>query len=215
MELIEYLDTTFNFKKLRKSRKKRNLSIAEVAEKTGIPAATLQKYEAGIIKKIPLETLKKICNLYGTDYYFYYGWTSFPLFGSFTGIILSFLYGISFNSITNGINIGFLLGFLGMESAAKYFTIKKDNKKFENLYNNLTEEEKKYYKRFKNIVANTLNSEDYFSEDELKQEEIHLLAYFYGHKLKKEFIDKITISPYLIEDLEILENQNSNNKNLL
>lgn len=59
MELIEYLDATFNYRKLRRSRKKRNLSIAEVAKKTGIPAATLQKYESGIIKKIPLETLKK------------------------------------------------------------------------------------------------------------------------------------------------------------
>lgn len=205
MDLIEYLDTTFNYKKLRKSRKKKNLSIADVAEKTGIPAPTLQKYEAGVIKKIPLESLKKICSVYGTDYNYYYGWTAFPLFGSFSGIALSFLYGISLDNVTNGINIGFLLGVLGMKGAAKYFTAKKGEKKFQSLYEKLTEEEKKYYNRFKNIVANTLNSEDYFSTEELKQEEIYLLSYFYGHKLKKEFMNKITISPHTVEELEILD----------
>ena len=86
MELVEYLESTFNHKKLRNSRKRRNLSIAEVSEKTGIPAATLQKYESGIIKKIPLETLKKISDVYGTDYGSYYGWTCFPLYGTFSGL---------------------------------------------------------------------------------------------------------------------------------
>lgn len=205
MELIEYLEASFNYKKLRKSRKKRNLSIAEVAEKVGIPAPTLQKYESGIIKKIPLETLKKISNLYGTDYGCYYGWTSFPLFGSFSGLILSFLYGFSLNSVSQGINLGFILGVLGMKGAEKYFQIKKGEQRFQALYNKLTDEEKKYYKRFVNTVANILNSEDYFSEEELKQEEILLLSYFYSHKLKKEYTNKIKISPYLIEEEEILD----------
>ena len=35
-----------NYKKLRQTRKSKNLSILEVSEKTGIPAATLQKYES-------------------------------------------------------------------------------------------------------------------------------------------------------------------------
>ena len=205
MELIDYLDSTFNYKKLRKSRKKRNLSIAEVAEKVGIPAPTLQKYESGVIKKIPLEALKKISNLYGTDYECYYGWTSFPLFGSFSGLILSFLYGFSLNSISQGVNLGFILGVIGMKGADKYFQLKKGEQRFRALYDKLTDDEKKYYNRFKNTVANILNSEDYFSEDELKQEEIVLLSYFYSHKLKKEYMDKIKVSPYLIENEEILE----------
>lgn len=53
-----------NYKKLRQTRKSKDLSILEVSEKTGIPAATLQKYESGIIKKVPLDLLKKICKLY-------------------------------------------------------------------------------------------------------------------------------------------------------
>ena len=53
-----------NYKKLRQTRKSKDLSIMEVSEKTGIPAATLQKYESGIIKKVPLDLLKKICKLY-------------------------------------------------------------------------------------------------------------------------------------------------------
>ena len=48
-----------NYKKLRQTRKSKDLSILEVSEKTGIPAATLQKYETGLIKKIPLDLLKK------------------------------------------------------------------------------------------------------------------------------------------------------------
>ncbi|MFR4478840.1 MAG: helix-turn-helix domain-containing protein [Fusobacterium sp.] len=208
MELVEYLESTFNHKKLRNSRKRRNLSIAEVSEKTGIPAATLQKYESGIIKKIPLETLKKISDVYGTDYGSYYGWTCFPLYGTFSGLALSFLYGFSYNNTVQGLNLGFILGFLGMKGAAKYFEAKKGEKRYQSLYNKLTEEEKKYYKRFKNTVANILNSEDYFSEDELKEEEIYLLSYFFGHKLKKEFINNTKINPYIINEVEILDDKN-------
>lgn len=40
-----------NYKKLRKIRKEKGLSITKVAEKINIPAATLQKYETGLIKK--------------------------------------------------------------------------------------------------------------------------------------------------------------------
>lgn len=94
-----------------------------------------------------------------------------------------------------------------MKGATKYFEIKKGEKRFQSLYNKLTDEEKKYYNRFKNTVANILNSEDYFSEDELKQEEIHLFSYFYGHKLKKEFMNEIKINPYIIDDIEILDSE--------
>lgn len=66
----------FNNEKLKKSRKKRKLSIKEVAEKIDVPVTTLQKYESGSIKKIPLDKLKKyviymkliiICILGGQD----------------------------------------------------------------------------------------------------------------------------------------------------
>lgn len=57
MKLIDFFEVTFNYEKLRKSRRKRGMSIAEVAKQAGIPAPTLQKYESGIIRKIPLEIL--------------------------------------------------------------------------------------------------------------------------------------------------------------
>ena len=38
MDLIDYIEFKFDYKKLRQTRKNKNLSIAEVSEKTGIPA---------------------------------------------------------------------------------------------------------------------------------------------------------------------------------
>lgn len=209
MDLIDYIEFKFDYKKLRQTRKNKNLSIAEVSEKTGIPAATIQKYEAGLIKKIPLETLKKISDVYGTYYGFYYGWTSFPLLGTFTGLFISYLCGFTYNTIVPGVNLGFILGILGMKGAAKYFEYKKGEKRYKTLYNKLTEEEKKYYNRFKIMVASFLNSEDYFSEDELREEELYLLSYFFAHKLKKEFMDKMEISLYELKDLETFYNKNN------
>lgn len=215
MDLKEYINETFNFEKLRKSRKRRNLSITEVAQRIGIPIATLQKYESGTTKRIPLEVLKKLCDVYGTDYRYYYGWTSFPLIGTFSGLAMSFLYGVSLNNSFMGVSIGYLLGVLGLQGAVKYFesTEKnfKKNNKFENLYNQLTETEKKDYNRFKNIVNLHLNSEIYFTEEELKKEEIYLLAYFFGHKLKKEYNEINDITPYNISDVEVLKSKDNNN----
>lgn len=210
MELRDYIVDTFNYEKLRKSRKKRNLSINKVAEIINVPSATLQKYESGTIKKIPLDILKKLCELYGTDYRYYYGWTSFPLIGTFSGLVMSFLYGISLNSSFMGVSIGYLLGILGLQGAVKYFENTENENKFENLYNQLTEIEKEDYNRFKKIVNLHLNSEKYFTEEELKKEEVYLLAYFWGHKLKKEYNEINGITPYNISDVEILEAKDNN-----
>lgn len=211
MELREYINETFNYEKLRKSRKKRKLSINQVAEMTGVPPTTLQKYESGIIKRIPLEILKKICDVYGTDYRFYYGWTSFPLIGTFSGLAMSFLYGISLNSSFMGVSIGYLLGILGLQGAVKYFEKTENENKFENLFEQLTETEKEDYNRFKKIINLHLNSEKYFTKEELKKEEIYLLAYFFGHKLKKEYNEINDITPYNISDVEVLKSKDNNN----
>ena len=209
MELKEYINETFNYEKLRKSRKKRKLSINQVAEMTGVPPTTLQKYESGIIKKIPLDALKKICDVYGTDYRYYFGWTSFPLIGTFSGLVMSFLCGISLNNSVMGVSIGYLLGVLGLQGAVKYFENAEENK-FESLYDQLNEIERKEYDRFKKIVNLHLNSEEYFTEEELKKEEVYLLAYFFGHKLKKEYNDVNGITPYNISDIEVLEPKDNN-----
>ena len=57
--LLEFLENSFDNKKLKKSRLKRKLSLAEVADKTGIPTTTLQRYEDGVTKKVPFEAIKK------------------------------------------------------------------------------------------------------------------------------------------------------------
>lgn len=209
MDLREYINETFNYSKLRKSRKKRKLSINQVAEMTGVPPTTLQKYESGIIKRIPLDVLKKLCELYGTDYRYYYGWTSFPLLGTFSGLAMSFLYGLSLNNSLMGVSIGYLLGVLGLQGAVKYFESTEKDNKFENLYNQLSTIEKNDYNRFKNIIYLHLDSEKYFTKEELKKEEIYLLAYFFGHKLKKEYNEVKGIAPYNISDVEVLKEDNN------
>lgn len=45
---------------VKKYRKERDLTLKELAEKIGLTEATVQKYEAGNIKKIDVEMLKKI-----------------------------------------------------------------------------------------------------------------------------------------------------------
>lgn len=203
MNLVEIFDSTFNYRKLKNSRKKRNISLEEVSKNTGIPIRTLQKYEAGDIKKIPLESLKKICNYYGTDYYFYYGWTKFPLFGTFSGIVLSYLIGIP---LTTSISAGYLISVFGIGIFKKYFELKKEKEDTKELDDILNLEEKKDYERFRTIVNAYLRSDEIFSPEELKKEELYLFSYFLAHKLKKEVGNNGQLSPYDIEEAEIIIN---------
>ena len=160
-----------------------------------------KKYEAGSIKKIPLESLKKICDYYGTDYYFYYGWTKFPLFGTFSGIILSYLIGIP---LTTSVSAGYLTGVFGIGIFKKYFEIKKGKNSLRELYNALTLEEQKDYERLRTIVNAYLRSDEIFSPEELKKEELYLFSYFLAHKLKKEVGNNGQLSPYDIEEAEVI-----------
>jgi len=203
MNLVEIFDSTFNYKKLKNSRKKRKLSLEDVSKNTGIPLRTLQKYETGGIKKIPLEALKKICNFYGTDYYFYYGWTKFPLFGTFSGIVLSYLIGIP---LTTSISAGYLTGVFGIGIFKKYFELKKEKEDTKELDDILNLEEKKDYERFRTIVNTYLRSDEIFSSEELKKEELYLFSYFLAHKLKKQVGNNGQLSPYNIEEAEIIIN---------
>lgn len=203
MNLVEIFDSTFNYKKLKNSRKKRKLSLEDVSKNTGIPLRTLQKYETGGIKKIPLESLKKICDYYGTDYYFYYGWTKFPLFGTFSGIVLSYLIGIP---LTTSISAGYLISVFGIGIFKKYFELKKEKEDTKELDDILNLEEKKDYERFRTIVNAYLRSDEIFSPEELKKEELYLFSYFLAHKLKKQVGNNGQLSPYNIEEAEIIIN---------
>lgn len=43
--------------RLKKIRKERDLSYSALAEMTGIPKSTLQRYETGFTKKIPIDNI--------------------------------------------------------------------------------------------------------------------------------------------------------------
>ncbi len=54
-------------KKLKKYRKRNNLSVDYVSEKIGINRATIYRYESGEIKNIPYNHLLSLCELYNVD----------------------------------------------------------------------------------------------------------------------------------------------------
>ena len=164
-----------NNEKLRLSRKKRKISMEEVSKNTGIPIRTLQKYETGEIKKIPLEVVKKISEFYGTDYYMYFWWTKF---NSLPDIILHFIYFSEDFSEDRKL--------FEILDITEYFDFDTKAGTYISLYNKLTEEEKENFYRFKNVVLNTLKSDKYFTNDELEKEDIFLFCYFFAHKIKRE-----------------------------
>ncbi len=165
----------FNNEKLRFSRKKRKLFIKQVAEMVEIPYTALQKYESGAIKKIPLDMLKKLCDIYGTDYYMYSWWTRF---NSLSDIILYFIYfSEDFREDKKLFEI---------LNITEYFDFDIKDRTYISLYNKLSEEEKEEYQRFKIVVFNTLKSDKYFKNDELEKENIFLFSYFFAHKIKRE-----------------------------
>lgn len=186
MFLLKIIEESFNNEKLKKIRIKRNLSLAEVAEKINISEATLYRYESGITKKIPMKTIKKIAEIYDIDYTYFYGLPSLPLTGSITGIIMSTMYGISLTSILNGTSIGGLIGILSYKIIKKYFEkIKSENPK-DDLYEQLTEEEKDEYEAFKVMTYSFLKTKQVFSKDEMESDEAFLFSYYFAHKVKRE-----------------------------
>lgn len=204
--LLDFLENSFNHKKLKKSRLKRKLSLAEVSANTGIPTTTLQRYEDGVTKKVPLESLKKLCDFYNTDYNYYYNWITFPLFGTLGGMLISLFYGISINSLHNGTVIGGLLGFTSMFGVEKIFSNlsnKKQNPK-KIIYDSLTEEEKKKYKNFKTIATTYLETDEVIDSTEKEEVDNFLFAVYIIHQIrKKEKRKKIKMEE--IETIEEIE----------
>lgn len=164
-----------NYKKLRQTRKSKDLSIMEVSEKTGIPAATLQKYESGIIKKVPLDLLKKICKLYKKNYKLYSWWTEIS---SISEIIFYFLSDPNFFLKENEL--------FKMLKIEEYFKISDSSNAFSCLYNKLTQEEKEEYLNFKSLSNSYLKLNKYFKNEELEKEDISLFCFFYANKIKIE-----------------------------
>lgn len=207
--LLEFLESTFNYRKLKKSRLKRKLTLAEVSDKTGIPTATLQRYEEGVTRKVPLKAIKKICELYKTNYNYYYAWINFPLFGTLGGMLTSLFFGMSINSLYNGTAIGALLGLTSAVGTEKIFaklTKEKQNPK-KIMYNLLEKEEKKKYKNFKTIATTYLETDEII--DDIEKEEIDnlLFAVFMMHHIRK-YEKRKEID---FEEVEVFSEQENNN----
>lgn len=60
--------------KLKKLREMHNMSMREVAERTGLHFTYISKIEKG--KPASVETLKKLCSLYGVEINFLFGTSS-------------------------------------------------------------------------------------------------------------------------------------------
>ena len=207
--LLEFLESTFNYRKLKKSRLKRKFTLAEVSDKTGIPPATLQRYEEGVTRKVPLKAIKKICELYKTNYNYYYAWINFPLFGTLGGMLTSLFFGMSINSLYNGTAIGALLGLTSAVGTEKIFaklTKEKQNPK-KIMYNLLEKEEKKKYKNFKTIATTYLETDEII--DDIEKEEIDnlLFAVFMMHHIRK-YEKRKEID---FEEVEVFSEQENNN----
>ncbi len=201
--LLDFLDSTFNYKKLKKSRLKRKLTLIEVSERTGIPVATLQRYEDGGTKKIPIDAIKKICEVYGTSINFYYTWTDIPLFTGLGGFLISLFYGIPLFSLANVTAIASALGLssvLGIEKL--YIKLKNNEKNYKKIiYNSLQEKDKKEYHDFKTITTTLLKTNDILDEIEKEEADNLMFALYILHKIRKVSKRK-NIS---IQDIETLD----------
>ena len=179
-------ESKFSNEKLKNIRIKRNLSLAEVAEKIDISEATLYRYETGITKKVPMKTVKKLAKIYDVSYTYFYGLTSIPLATTLIGVIISFLNGISLDNIYTESQISSLIGFSSYRILKKYFEKNKSKNPKESLYGELTEDEKEEYETFKTMTHSFLKTKQVFSKDEIEKSEDFLLSYYYAHKVKRE-----------------------------
>ncbi len=196
-----------NFKKLREEREKRNLSLNNLSKAVNIPKTTIANWEKGKLKKIPLDGVKKIAKFYNMDYRYFYGLNVYPMIGTITGLLISLSCGISSEFLLAGAEIGLVAGFLGVkgselilnkldkkleslleetsEKGFEYSTVDLVNKLFEDLNDN----EKEKYELFKNTSYSILETEKYFSEKEIEENEFFFKAHFLAHCIKKEEIE--------------------------
>lgn len=60
--------------RLQDLRKKSGLTLKDVAEKLGVSEGTIQRYEKGIIKDIPYDSVTGLASLYDVDPAYILGW---------------------------------------------------------------------------------------------------------------------------------------------
>lgn len=61
--------------RIKEMRKRKGLTLLEVAEYLGVQEATVQRYESGNIKNLKHETICKLADLFGCDPQYLVGWS--------------------------------------------------------------------------------------------------------------------------------------------
>lgn len=73
IEVLETMDLLV--KRLRRRREELGMSYQDLGDKTGLSKSTLQRYESGFIKNMPLDKLQIIADALNVDPAFMLGWT--------------------------------------------------------------------------------------------------------------------------------------------
>jgi transcriptional regulator with XRE-family HTH domain len=71
---MEERDTSEIIKRIKERRIMQNLSYQDLADKTGISKSTLQRYETGFIKNLPIDKLEILANALNTTPGYLMGW---------------------------------------------------------------------------------------------------------------------------------------------
>jgi transcriptional regulator with XRE-family HTH domain len=71
---MEERETSEIIKRIKERRLLQNLSYQDLADKTGISKSTLQRYETGFIKNLPIDKLEILANALNTTPGYLMGW---------------------------------------------------------------------------------------------------------------------------------------------
>ncbi|MBZ9634694.1 helix-turn-helix domain-containing protein [Clostridium sp. FP1] len=71
---MEERETNEIIKRIKEIRIRQNLSYQDLADKTGISKSTLQRYETGFIKNLPIDKLEILANALNTTPSYLMGW---------------------------------------------------------------------------------------------------------------------------------------------
>ena len=173
-ELYDFLNSSYYGEKIKEDRKKNKLTLAEASEITKIPTATLQRYEDGKTKKIPIEAIQKFSKLYYEDEYIFSSVSYIEFFNSLFPVISLTLFGNEFDRLNLPDSYYKKLGI----DKEVLKNLKRLKKKL------LTEEEQIEYKRFLKLVEIALD----MKKGEIKNKEYQdiLFSIFFFHQLRKK-----------------------------
>ena len=175
----EFLNNSYSGNKLKEARKNLNLTLDQLADKINVPASTIQKYEAGLIKKIPREVVLKLCELSNKKEDKFLNFSSIKLYNSLLPVLVCCLDGMEFHKLNLSDDYYEKLG-IDRETLKKVSEL-REVEQSENL---LTKEEQREYKRFLKLVEIVLDME----KDEIKDKEYQdiLFSLFFFHQLRKK-----------------------------